>query len=180
MKTLRPYHSHQRTNRKISERGFTLIEFLLSSAIMLVVILGILPLYMDSNRVSVDQQQFTETQHNVRAAMYFISRDLRSLGAGIPEEFAGHYLQGINNDPNQASHPFQTDRLTIMGNSDPLGLKIQSYSPGTGTLTLEPNEFLFYPYTATSYPSDSLGYINRIVLILPNASLNNVSSLCRV
>lgn len=175
MKKLRLFHSLQRTDRKISERGFTLIEFLLASAIMLVIVLGILSLYMDSNRVAVDQQQFTEVQHNVRAAMYFVSRDLRSLGAGLPEEFAGHYLQGVNNDPNQGSHAFQTDRLTIFGNSDPLRLQIQSYDPGTGTLTIEPNEFLFYPYTATSYPSDPLGYINRIVLILPNASLNNVN-----
>ncbi|MFC2163393.1 prepilin-type N-terminal cleavage/methylation domain-containing protein [Acidobacteriota bacterium] len=175
MKTIKPCHFTQRNNRKISERGFTLIEFLISAAIMLVVILGILSLYMDSNRVSVDQQQFTDTQHNVRAAMYFVSRDFRSLGAGLPEEFAGHYLQGINNDPNQASHTFQTDRLTILGNADPLRLQIQSYSPGTGTLVIEPNEFLINPYTATSYPADPLGYINRIVLILPNASLNNVN-----
>jgi len=175
MRGFKMRHHPQRAAKEISEKGFTLIEFLLASAIMLVVILGILSLYMDSNRVSVDQQQFTETQHNVRAAMYFISRDLRSLGAGLPEEFAGHYLQGVNNDPNQSSHAFQTDRLTIIGNADPLRLQIQSYSPGTGTLTVEPNEFLLWPYTPTNYPSDPLGYINRIILILPNPSLNNVN-----
>jgi prepilin-type N-terminal cleavage/methylation domain-containing protein len=175
MKTYTTCQHQHRPERTVSERGFTLIEFLLASAIMLIVILGILSLYMDSNRVSVDQQQFTETQHNVRAAMYFVSRDIRSIGAGLPEEFAGYYLEGINNDPNQSSHAFQTDRLTIIGNSDPLRLQIQSYSPGTGTLTIEANEFLLWPYTATSYPADPLGYINRVILILPNSSLNNVN-----
>ncbi len=152
------------------EKGFTLLEFMIASAIMLVVILGTLSIYMESNKIAVDQQQFTEIQHDARAAMYFIARDLKSLGAGLPAEFGGYYLQGVNNDPNQGSLDYQSDRVTILGNADPLRLLIQSYTPGTGTINIEPNEFIHFPYMDTSYPSDPAGYINRMILILPNPS----------
>jgi hypothetical protein len=153
-------------------RGLTLVELLIGSTIILMVILASLSLYMRSNRGSVDQLQFTDIQHDVRASMYFVARDIKSVGAGIGEEFCGYFLQGVNNDPNQSSASVQTDRLTILGNSDPLRLAIQSYTPGTGTITLEPDEFALYPYTAATYPDDIKGYLNRIILILPNPDKN--------
>ncbi len=171
------YHTcKKRTGGHRLEKGFTLMEFMIASAIMLVVVLATLSLYMESNRISVDQQQFTEIQHDARAAMFFISRDLKSLGAGLPEEFGGYYLQGVNNDPNQSSLDFQSDRLTILGNADPLRLLIQSYTPGTGTINLEPNEYIHYPYTDTVYPDDATGYLNRLILICPNPTQNSVNA----
>ena len=59
-----------------SERGFTLIEVLVGATIMLLVVLATLALYVSSNRLSVDQQQFAALQHDVRSAMFFISRDI--------------------------------------------------------------------------------------------------------
>jgi hypothetical protein len=156
------------SKRQIKRRGLTLVELLIGSTIILMVILATLSLYMRSNRVSVDQLQFTDLQHDVRASMFFVARDIKSVGAGIAEEFCGYFLQGVNNDPNQATASVQTDRVTILGNSDPLRLVIQSYTPGTGTTTLEADEFALYPYNAANYPDDIKGYVNRIILILPN------------
>ena len=160
---------------KNAEKGYTLIEILIGSVIMLLVVLATLSLYVSSNRLSVDQQQFASLQHDVRSAMFFISRDVKSIGAGVSQRFAAYFIQGVNNDINQSSHDFQTDRITFLGNSDPLRLLIQTYVPGTGSLTLEPNELPIYPYTENAYPADPLGYVNRAILILPNPEDNTIN-----
>jgi len=156
-------------------KGYTLIEVLIGSTIMLLVVLATLSLYVSSNKLSVDQQQFTALQHDVRSGMFFICRDVKSIGAGISQKFAAYFLQGVNNDTNQSSYAYQTDRLTLIGNSDPLRLNIQSYTPGTGNVTVDSAELLFYPYTANTYPADPLGYVNRAILILPNPELNTIN-----
>ncbi len=153
--------------------GLTLLELLIGSTIILAVVLATLSLYVRSNKVSVDQLQFAELQHDVRAAMFFVSRDIKSIGAGVPEEFAGYFIQGVNNDPNQSSAPVQTDRLILLGNSDPLRLVIDSYTPASGLITLAANEFNLYPYTENDYPADPKGYVNRTILVLPNPELNS-------
>lgn len=154
-----------------SRGGFTVIEVLIGSSIMLGIIVATLSLYTKSNKVSVDQQQFAMIQHDVRAAMYFISRDMKSIGAGLPLQFSYAFLEGENNDTKGGS-PINPDRLTILGNSDPLRLIIQDFDPGSNTITVELNQFDMYPYAATSYPADSLGYINRLIIVLPNPELN--------
>jgi type II secretory pathway pseudopilin PulG len=163
----RPIQSNHKSTRH-KERGYTLVEVLIGASIMLLVVLATLSLYVSSNRLSVDQQQFAALQHDVRSAMFFISRDAKSIGAGLSQRFGAYFLQGVNNDTNQDSAPIQTDRITIVGNSDPLRLIIQAYTPGTGSITLEPNELDLYPYTVNAYPTDPLGYVNRAFLILPN------------
>ncbi|MDH5705505.1 MAG: prepilin-type N-terminal cleavage/methylation domain-containing protein [Candidatus Aminicenantes bacterium] len=165
----------QRYFLKNAERGYTLIEILIGSVIMLLVVLATLSLYVSSNRLSVDQQQFASLQHDVRSAMFFISRDVKSICAGVNQRFAAYFIQGVNNDINQSSHPYQTDRITFLGNSDPLRLLVQTYVPGTGTVTLEPTELPLYPYTANAYPADPLGYVNRAILILPDPEDNTTN-----
>ncbi len=165
------------SNRRFSslyvslKRGFTVIEVLIGSSIMLTIIVATLSLYTKSNKVSVDQQQFADIQHNVRAAMYFLSRDIKSIGAGLPLQFSHAFLEGENND-NSGGPPVYPDKLTILGNSDPLRLIIQSFDPGSNTVTFGPNQTDMYPYTATSYPADTLGYINRLIIVFPNPELN--------
>jgi len=154
-----------------SRRGFTVIEVLVGSLIMLTIVVATLALYTKSNTVSVDQQGFAELQHDVRAAMYFLSRDIKSAGAGLPLQLAGYFLDCENND-QKGGPPINPDRLTIFGNSDPLRLFIQNFEPGSNTITVEPNQFEIYPYTANAYPDDPVGYINRLIIVLPNPDLN--------
>jgi hypothetical protein len=154
-----------------SRRGFTVIEVLVGSLIMLAIVVATLSLYTKSNKVSVDQQGFAELQHDVRAAMYFLSRDIKSAGAGLPQQLAGYFLDCVNND-NKGGPPINPDRLTILGNTDPLRLIIQSFAPGSNIITIEPNQFEIYPYTANAYPDDPVGYINRLIIVLPNPDLN--------
>lgn len=134
--------------------GFTLFELLLASSVMLVVIFGALSLYMKSNRVSVDQQQFSELQHDVRSSMFFISRDIRSTGVGIATEIAGYFLEGRD---GHGPSPSSSDSLKIMGNfEDPLDLRIEQYEEGGGedTAYLYDSELEKYSYGCPDYYED--------------------------
>jgi len=150
----------KRSNRNC--HGFTLVELLVGGSIMLVIVVATLSLYMRSNKVAVDQNQYAELQHDVRSGMYFISRDLRMAGVGLPVEFFGYALEGVNNE-NQGVE-VTPDRLTIMGNiEDPINLSIDNYQGSAANLAVDD-----YSYEQYAYPDDY--YDNKFVLILPNPS----------
>jgi prepilin-type N-terminal cleavage/methylation domain-containing protein len=77
-------------------KGFTLIEILVGSSIMLLIVLATLSLYMRSNKISVDHSQFAELQHDVRSGMYLISRDIRNTGFGLSTDISGYSLEGVD------------------------------------------------------------------------------------
>jgi hypothetical protein len=165
-KMSKPLPGEKKKNPKPPSGGFTLVELLVGGVIMLVVVLATLSLYMRSNKVAVDQNQYAELQHDVRSGMYFITRDLRMAGVGLPIEFFGYALEGVDNE-NQGVE-ITPDRLTIMGNiEDPLNLRINQYQGGAADLAVDDYSFEQYPY-----PDDY--YDNKFVLILPNPA-----SMCR-
>ncbi|MDI6845015.1 MAG: PilW family protein [Candidatus Saccharicenans sp.] len=140
--------------------GFTMIEVLVASVIMVIVIVGALTLYSKSNQISVDQQQYAELQHDVRSAMYLMSRDLRMAGAGLPPEFGMFAMMGFNNE-DQGSE-VRPDRLIVLGNMDePLNLRIQQYQGSSVVVSVYDGSFETFPYPPEFYTS-------KIVLILPN------------
>lgn len=142
-------------------RGFTLVELLVGSTIMLVVIVATLSLYMRSNRVAVDQNQYAELQHDVRSGMYFITRDIRMIGVGLPAEFAGYGFDAVDNE-DQGGTEVTPDRLRLLGNmEDPLVLPINDYNGSSANLQVDDYSFEHYPYPDEFYD-------NRLVLILPN------------
>lgn len=146
--------------------GFTLIELLVGSAVMLVAVLGALAIYSRSNKVSVEQQMVTEVQNDVRSSMFFLSRDVRMAGAGLPEQFAGWFLEGRDNEDQGAD--VAPDRLVLMGNiEEPLNLPIRQYQGSSVTLDIEDYSFEQYSYPDAFYD-------NKYVIILPNPD-----SLCR-
>jgi hypothetical protein len=127
---------------------------------MLVIVVATLSLYMRSNKVAVDQNQYSELQHDVRSGMYFMARDIRMAGAGIPAEFFGFVLEGVDNE-NQGVE-VTPDRLRIMGNiEDPLSLGLQDYDGSSANIALDDYSLEQYPY-----PDDY--YDNRVALLLPN------------
>jgi type II secretory pathway pseudopilin PulG len=140
--------------------GFTLIELLVGSTCMLVAVLGALLVYSRSTRVSVEQQSVSEVQNDVRSSMFFLSRDVRMAGAGLPEEFAGWFIEGQDNEDQGAD--VAPDRLVLIGNiEDPLNLHIQNYQGSSVTVSLEDFSFEQYPYPDEFYD-------NMCVIILPN------------
>jgi prepilin-type N-terminal cleavage/methylation domain-containing protein len=145
-------------------RGFTLIELLVGSTVMLVVIIATLTLYMRSNKVAVDQNMMAELQQDVRSAMYFITRDVRMAGVGLPPEFSQYYFEGTDNEDQLSGSVVRPDRFLMMGNIvDPLNLKIEDYQGSSENAAIMDFSFEQYPYPDEFYD-------NKIVLLLPNPS----------
>lgn len=158
----------EKNGKGIRPQGFTLIEMLVGSTAMLIVIIITLSLYMRSNRVAVDHSMYAELQQDVRSAMFFITRDLRMSGVGLPIEFEGYYFEGTDNENQGAGLEVTPDRLLFMGNiEDPLTLPIAQYQGSSINLAVDDYSFELYPY-----PDEY--YANKIVLILPNPA-----SACR-
>jgi hypothetical protein len=140
--------------------GFTMIELIIGSAVMLIAVVAALFVYARSNKVSVEQQMVTEVQNDVRSSMFFVTRDLRMAGAGLPEEFAGYFIEGQNNEDQGGD--VAPDRVRLMGNiEDPLNLPISNYQGSSVTLGVEDFSFEQYPY------ADAF-YANKYVIVLPN------------
>jgi len=147
--------------RSNKQQGFTLIELMIGSTVMLLVILGALSLYNRSNRIAVDQQQLAELQHDIRSAMFFCSRDVRMAGAGLAYEFAQHFLEGTDNESQGVT--VTPDRLKIIGNLvNPLNLGISVYMGSAAEITINDYSFEQYPYPDEFY--ENIG----LVLVLPN------------
>ncbi|MCX6559451.1 MAG: prepilin-type N-terminal cleavage/methylation domain-containing protein [Candidatus Aminicenantes bacterium] len=142
--------------------GFTLLELLIASTVMLVVVVSGLAIFSRSNKSSADQQQYVELQHDVRGAMFFLTRDIRMAGAGLPDVYAGWALEGVDNEATGTAET--PDRLCIVGNiENPLVLRIANYSGSSKNVTIED-----YSLERSGYP-DSF-YLGKIVMVLPNPS----------
>lgn len=141
------------------ERGFTLIEMLAANLIVTILIVAALSLYSRSNKTAADQQQYTQLQQDVRAAMYYVDRDVRMAGTGLPEEFRAASLEGTDNE-DQGSE-VQPDRLKIMGNIElPFHETLVSLNASALTSNLS-------DYSLNHYSLSDGDYIGRIVLFLP-------------
>lgn len=165
-KTRSPRHENGRSGRR---PGFTLTELMIGGSIMLVIVLIALTLYAQSNKVSVDQGEYAEMQHDVRSSMYFVTKDVRMAGIGLPQEFIGFFIAGVDNDATDTAANVTPDRLILLGNiDDPLSLKIRSYQGSSTTLDLDDYSFEQNPYPDSFYD-------NKIAIVVPNPS-----STCRV
>jgi hypothetical protein len=117
-------------------------------------------LYRISNQITVDQQQFAELQHDVRTSMYFIARDVRQTGVGLPTEFYGYVMEGMDNETQGGA--VDPDRLKLMGNlDDPLNMEISNYQGSAANLTVDDWSFEQNPYPDEFYDG-------MVVIILPN------------
>jgi prepilin-type N-terminal cleavage/methylation domain-containing protein len=148
-----------------SRRGFTLVEVLVGSVIILLVVLAALSLYVQSNKLSVDQMQFASLQHEVRSAMFFLSRDIRSTGVGLIPEIAGYFVEGTD---GYGPSPESADSIKLMANFDnPLKLRIESYMGGAGggaaTASLYDGELNNNPYTTVE------SYVDRPIFLMSTA-----------
>jgi len=62
------------------ERGFTLIEILISLAIVGIVMGAIYSTYYSQQKSYMVQEQVAEAQQNLRAALYYLEREIRMAG----------------------------------------------------------------------------------------------------
>jgi prepilin-type N-terminal cleavage/methylation domain-containing protein len=141
------------------EPGFTLIEMLAANLIVTILVVAALSLYSRSNKTAADQQQYTQLQQDVRAAMYYVDRDVRMAGTGLPDDFRAASLEGTDNESQGGG--VLPDRLKIMGNID-LPFQETLVSLNASTLTANLSD-----YSLNHYSLSDSDYIGRIVLFLP-------------
>lgn len=63
-----------------NQKGFTLIEFVVTMAIMGIVLAGIYSVYYSQQRSFIVQDEVAEMQQNLRAAMFFMAKEIRMAG----------------------------------------------------------------------------------------------------
>jgi hypothetical protein len=81
-------------------------------------------------------------------------------GAGLPEEFAMYFLEGV--DAEDQGVEVLSDRVRLMGNlEDPLNLPLRNYQGASATVDIE-------DFSLEQYPYPDAWYDNRFVLVLPN------------
>jgi len=145
----------------MKSKGFTIVEVVVGSSIMLIVIMMTLVLYKESNEHATDQYQFAEIQHSVRSAIYFISKDIVNAGVGLSAINSGYAIESVD---GYSPSPGAPDSIKLMGNyENPLSLRIETYQGGTGgaaaTAFLYDGELDNNPYLAEFYE-------NKIILLV--------------
>lgn len=139
----------RRNNNTRRAGGFTLIELLMGSTLLLILIIGTLSLYVRSNKVSVDQTQYSEVQQDVRSAMYFLSRDSRMAGIGLQSSITGYAIEGVD---AFSPAPEAADSLKLIGNFDePLALRIEDYNGSSAQADLFDFELENLPYDCPGF-----------------------------
>jgi len=63
-----------------SQKGFTLVELMVTMAIMAVVMAGVYSAYYSQQQSYIVQEQVSEMQQNLRGAMYFMAKEIRMAG----------------------------------------------------------------------------------------------------
>ncbi|MCD6266685.1 MAG: prepilin-type N-terminal cleavage/methylation domain-containing protein, partial [Deltaproteobacteria bacterium] len=66
--------------KKQNENGFTLVELLVAMAISVIVMASIGYVYYTQQKSYVAQEQISAMQQNLRAAMYYMEREIRMAG----------------------------------------------------------------------------------------------------
>src|SRR5258706_10179746 len=89
------------------QRGFSLAEVMVATAIMIVVIVGILMLYDRANKVFKTGNEAADLQQNVRVAYERVVADVRM--AGFDYKRGGQLL------PGQSAAPWATGRAYTAG-----------------------------------------------------------------
>ena len=116
-----------------SERGYSLVELLVSTAIMLTVTGAIFAIVNPSQGISRVQPEFADMQQRARVAVDTLNRDLLMAGAGPYMTNDPRSLRGSLNNYFAPILPYRTGQVA----ADPPG----SFRPDAVTLVYVPNSF---------------------------------------
>ena len=89
-------------SRRASERGFTLVEMIVVSLLLLIAMLGLLAVFDASARINKNETDVADAQGAVRYGIYQMTRVIRMAGAGglyVTQAVLNHNdaeLPGIN------------------------------------------------------------------------------------
>ena len=119
-----------------SERGFSLIEVLISMVVTLIVMAAVFGLLTRGQRSFQREPEVADLQQSARTALDLVTKDILQAGAGLPPEFPA--FSRINGAGDSAP----TDVLEIIGTFQSAGNvylepeQVRDVDNGTGVVTL--------------------------------------------
>ncbi|OGQ73587.1 MAG: hypothetical protein A2235_02615 [Deltaproteobacteria bacterium RIFOXYA2_FULL_42_10] len=99
------------------EKGFSLVELLISMVIATVVGLAGFVIFSTSNWSYKVQEDVAEAQQNVRVAMDTLAKDIRTAGFGLPDPPFSLSFTGLTITPTALPNPL-TAPITVSNDSD--------------------------------------------------------------
>jgi len=120
-----------------SRDGFTLIELMITAALLLLLLVGITGVFTSQHQAHVVVDQVTQAQQSVRASAQMIARDLRRAGFMVPEHAAACAFDGIteadtlfvsDTDAIRSVFDLETDNEDLRGQ---FGAPISGEAPGS-------------------------------------------------
>ena len=80
------------------EKGFTLVELLVAMAVAGIAMTGIYSVYYSQQKSHTAQEEVAEMQQNLRAAMYFMAKDIRMAGCNPTGTASAGFVTANSND----------------------------------------------------------------------------------
>lgn len=126
-----------------TERGFTLVEVLISMMITLIVMSAVFGLLSRGQATFQREPEIADMQQTARAALDMVTRDALQAGAGLPPEFPSFTTAAI--DPDVGDGGTEPDVLEIVGglggaieqNASPEALDPTSFAGDLSSATVE-------------------------------------------
>lgn len=122
-----------------SQGGFSLVEILVWLALSTIVIAGFYATYQFQHRAYHEQEQTTRIQQNLRAAMYYLGREIRMAGLD-PGGEAGAGITASNSGTLSFSQDLNGDGDFVQGPGDPNPGQPDTNETVTYTLNTTDNE----------------------------------------
>ena len=91
---------NKQIGKRLKEQGFTLVEIMVAMAISGIVMSGIYTVYYSQQKSYMAQEQVVAMQQNLRAAMFYMEREIRRAGCD-PTQDANAGIQDIGWDADE-------------------------------------------------------------------------------
>ncbi len=118
------------------DRGFTLIELMISLAIFAVVSLAAFSVLSASQKTAIMNDQTVQIQRNVRLAMDLIARDLRMAAYGNPAAGTAGCAQQLTATDNAVGADAGPDAIQMVTVDQQVGTLASAYTSGNATITV--------------------------------------------
>jgi len=142
----------------LNNKGYTLVEIMISITIGLILVAASSATYIVQNRSSAAQESVSEINTQSKIAIDLISNEIRSAGFGIPEDLNEEPVNGITNIITPIDNTADADALTITGGFRMIGTLWPAGSgpgvPCPSSLDMESN-LIHIEYSGTDAPNDT-------------------------